>query len=99
MILDEAGGQFARDIERLDELADGKLMELRLGGNMTPVKLLSATKTKFFAIVPKGPKPSLIEKEVKALGYLIEAIAVPIHTKDLGKIAEELAKVAERVVQ
>ena len=97
--MDEAGGQFARDIERLDELADGSLMELRLGGNVTPVKVLSATKTKFFAIVPKGVKTSLIEKEGKALGLLVEAIAVPIHTKELGKIAEELAQLAKRVVQ
>ncbi|KAF2276154.1 uncharacterized protein EI97DRAFT_398853, partial [Westerdykella ornata] len=98
VILDEAGGQIRRDIERLDELGDGTLAQIRIGSNVHPVKL-SATKTKFFGIVPKGVRISLLEKEVRAEGFLFEAIAVPVHTKELQKIAEEMVQLAERLVQ
>jgi hypothetical protein len=97
VIVDEAGGQIRRDIERLDEFEDGTLATIRIGGNVHPVRL-SATKTKFFGIVPKGVRTSLLEKEVKAEGFLFEAIAVPVHTKDLQKTAQDLLPLAEKLV-
>jgi len=66
---------------------------------VSPVKLVSPTRTKFFGVVPKGVRTSLIEKEVRAEGFLFEALAVPIYTKDLGKIAEELLPLAEEMLQ
>jgi hypothetical protein len=62
------------------------------------VKLRSVNRTKFFGVVPKGVRTSLLESEVKKEGFLFEAIAVPVHTRDLGKIAEEVKVLAETML-
>ncbi|MGZ3742933.1 MAG: pre-toxin TG domain-containing protein [Pseudobdellovibrionaceae bacterium] len=85
ILLTEKGGQVQRDIERLHE------SEIFVGGMELAVEV-SPKKTKFFGVLPQDVNSSLVEKELKDLGYNFERVGVDLSSRDLKAIAEEIAK-------
>ncbi len=95
IILSERGGQVRRDIERLSEDADGNLAQIRIGSEGSPVSVrISPTQTKFFGILPKDVKTSIIEKELRETKYSFEMIGADISQKELKSFAEEMVSLA-----
>ncbi|KAH8652618.1 hypothetical protein BGZ60DRAFT_436208 [Tricladium varicosporioides] len=100
-VIHEEPGQIRRDLERLDatvnkETGANILPKIRIGSREVEVKLNSISKTKIFGIVPKGVRISTIQKEVPK-EFLFEAIAAPIHRKDLQAVANDLVGLAEKL--
>lgn len=93
VILTERGGQVRRDIERLSPGNGGALPGIRIGSDLVPVKI-SPTKTKFFGILPKDARRSLIESELRAGGFNFEIIGVDVTQRELKSIAEEMVPLA-----
>ncbi|MEU4711631.1 pre-toxin TG domain-containing protein [Nocardia salmonicida] len=88
--LSELGGQVRRDIERLSDA------QIRVGTE-TFKTTLSATRTKFFGILPRDVRAATIEKQLKESGFSYEIIGADIKAKDLAAIGEKLKPLAEKL--
>ncbi|MGW6335883.1 hypothetical protein [Nocardia rhamnosiphila] len=88
--LSELGGQVRRDIERLSNA------QIRVGTE-TFTTTLSATRTKFFGILPRDVRVATIEKQLKESGFSYEIIGADIKAKDLAAIGEKLKPLAEKL--
>ncbi len=86
--LSELGGQVRRDIERLDQ--NGSLM---IGGESVRIRF-SPTKTKFFGVLPKDVKTSLIENELKQESVNFEIMGIDITQKQLNDFGVDVQKMA-----
>lgn len=90
--LSERGGQIRRDIERLSQNADG-LPQIRIGADQLPVRL-SATRTKFFGVLPRDVNRLNIERQLRDAGFNFEIVGVDISQRDLRTVAAEMVPLA-----
>lgn len=91
--LSERGGQIRRDIERLDQNVDGSLATIHVGGVASPVRI-SPTRTKFFGILPRDVRRTLIESDLRAERFNFEIIGVDINQRDLREAADRMVSLA-----
>jgi hypothetical protein len=93
--LSERGGQVRRDIERL-AAGTGGPTRLRVGTQELEVDF-SATRTKFFGVIPKGVRSATIEAQLAAEKVTYEILGVDVTSSQLDDIARKLVAPAEKL--